>query len=63
MAIKCDGSKCGYYNKYYNVVQYKGGFVPNFNLPLTEYCSHQSVRKSSSLLDIGERIQSLKNVL
>lgn len=60
MAIKCDGSKCRHYNKYYNVVQYKGGFVPSFNLPLIEYCSHTSVHKSSSLLDIGERVQSLK---
>lgn len=37
--IDCDKQRCEYYNKYYDVIPFQGGFTPDFS-QVSEYCAH-----------------------
>ena len=58
---ECIGVKCKYYHKYYIEQKYKGAFMPNFELPPDEFCTHPSVCDNPGRLgELGVRIPSLK---
>jgi hypothetical protein len=62
VGTNCQGPKCQYYNRVYQVVKSgsNGVVLPRMDLPPNDYCLHPEVfTTKGSAFDLGKRLQSV----